>query len=174
MRLVRSGFTLIELMVSISILSIMMIFLYQSYSAINSSNKNLKNEIRGITGTQKLKKVIYLDFSLALHKSVKILNQDAREDVLFFQSSNSMHKRYEPFIAYIVKEDKLYRLESLKEFQEYPLAMDSEFDVDYLGEVDSFRVYKSTNDKNELYLVHAEFKNFEDILLKVKVLNEKM
>ena len=174
MRLARRGFTLIELMVSISILSIMMIFLYQSYSSVNSSNKNLKNEIIGITGTQKLKKVIYLDFSLALHKSVKILNQDAREDVLFLQSSNSMHKRYEPFVAYIVKEDKLYRLESLKEFQEYPLAMDSEFDVDYLGEVDSFRVYKSTNDKNELYLVHAEFKNFEDILLKVKVLNEKM
>lgn len=173
MKLARSGFTLIELMVSISILSVMMIFLYQSYSSVNSSNKNLKNEIRGITDTQKLKKVIYLDFSLALHKSVKILNQDTKEDVVFFQSSNSMHKRYEPYIAYIVKEDKLYRLESLKEFQEYPLAIDSEFDVDYLGEVDSFRVYKSTNDKKELYLVHTEFKNFEDILLKVKVLNEK-
>jgi len=174
MRLARSGFTLIELMVSISILSIMMIFLYQSYSSVNSSNKNLKNEIRGIAGTQKLKKVIYLDFSLAQHQSVKILNQDTKEDVVFFQSSNSMHKRYEPYIAYIVNEDKLYRLESLKEFQEYPLAMDSEFDVDYLGEVDSFRVYKSTNDTKELYLVHVEFKNFEDILLKVKVLNEKM
>ncbi len=173
MRSVRSAFTLIELMVSISILSIMMIFLYQSYSAINSSNKNLKHEIRGITGAQKLKKVIYLDFSLALHKSVKILNQDAKEDVVFFQSSNSMHQRYEPYIAYIVKEDKLYRLESLKEFKEYPLSMDSEFDVDYLGEVDSFRVYKSSNDKKELYLLHAEFKNFEDILLKIKVLNEK-
>ena len=173
MRLLRSGFTLIELMISISILSIMMIFLYQSYSSINLSNKNLKNEIIGITGTQKLKKVIYLDFSLAQYKSVKILSQDAKEDVVFLQSSNSMHKRYEPYIAYIVKEDKLYRLESLKEFQEYPLAIDSEFDVDYLGEVDSFRTYKSTNNKKELYIVHIKFKNFEDILLKMKVLNEK-
>jgi len=173
MRLARNGFTLIELMISISILSIMMIFLYQSYSSINSSNKNLKHEIRDITATQKLKKVIFLDFSLALHKSVKILNQDTKEDIVFFQSSNSIHKRYEPYIAYIVKESKLYRLESLKEFQEYPLVIDSEFDVDYLGEADSFRVYKSTNDIKELYLIHVEFKNFEDILLKVKVLNEK-
>ena len=172
MRVARSGFTLIELMVSISILSIMMIFLYQSYSSINSSNKNLKNEIRVITDVQKLKKVIYLDFSLALHKSVKILNQDAKEDVLFFQSSNSVHKRYEPYIAYIVKKGKLYRLESLQEFKEYPLAMNSEFDVDYLGDVNSFRVYKSINDKKELYLVHIKFKNIEDILLKVKVLNK--
>jgi len=172
MRVARSGFTLIELMVSISILSIMMIFLYQSYSSINSSNKNLKNEIRVITDVQKLKKVIYLDFSLALHKSVKILNQDAKEDVLFFQSSNSVHKRYESYIAYIVKKGKLYRLESLQEFKEYPLAMNSEFDVDYLGDVNSFRVYKSINDKKELYLVHIKFKNIEDILLKVKVLNK--
>jgi len=172
MKVARSGFTLIELMVSISILSIMMIFLYQSYSSINSSNKNLKNEIRVITDVQKLKKVIYLDFSLALHKSVKILNQDAKEDVLFFQSSNSLHKRYEPYIAYIVKKGRLYRLESLQEFKEYPLAMNSEFDVDYLGDVNSFRVYKSTNDKKELYLVHIKFKNIEDILLKVKVLNK--
>jgi len=172
MRLVRGGFTLIELMISISILSIMMIFLYQSYASLNASNKNLKNEIISITSVQKLKKVIYLDFSVALHKSVKIENREKTEDAVFFQSSNSIHKRYNPYIAYIVKEDKLYRLESLKEFKGYQLAMDSEFDVDYLGEVESFRIYKSSNDKKEIYLVHVDFKNFEDILLKIRVLNE--
>ncbi len=172
MRLARGGFTLIELMVSISILSIMMIFLYQSYASLNASNKNLKNEITSITSIQKLKKVIYLDFSLALHKSVKIENREKTEDAVFFQSSNSLHRRYNPYIAYIVKENKLYRLESLKEFTEYQLALDSEFDVDYLGEVESFRVYKSSNDKKEIYLVHIEFKNSEKIILKIKVLNE--
>jgi len=173
MRLTRGGFTLIELMISISILSIMMIFLYQSYASLNASNKNLKNEITTITSIQKLKKVIYLDFSLALHKSTKIENREKTEDVVFLQSSNSIHKRYNPYIAYIVKENKLYRLESLREFKEHQLAIDSEFDVDYLGEVDSFRVYKSSSDKKELHLVHIDFKNFEDILLKVKVLNEQ-
>ncbi len=172
MRLSRGGFTLIELMVAISILSVMMIFLYQSYASLNLSNKNLKNEITGIISTQKLKKVIYLDFSLALHKSVKIESREKTEDAVFFQSSNSIHKRYNPYIAYIVKENKLYRLESLKEFKGYELAIDSEFDVDYLGEVESFRVYKSSNNKKEIHLVHINFKNFEDILLKIKVLNE--
>jgi len=175
MRLARGAFTLIELMVSISILSIMMIFLYQSYASLNASNKNLKNEITNITSIQKLKKVIYLDFSLALYKpkkSVKIENRNKREDAAFFQSSNSIHRRYNPYIAYIVKEGKLYRLESLKELKEYELATDSEFDVDYLGEVESFRVYKSLDNKKEVYLLHIKFKNFEDVLLKIKVLNE--
>ena len=173
MRLNRGGFTLIELMVAISILSIMMVFLYQSYASLNLSNKNLKNEITSISSIQKLKKVIYLDFSLALHKSVKTQNREKTEDAVFFQSSNSIHKRYNPYIAYIVKENKLYRLESLKEIKEYQLAPDSEFDVDYLGEVESFRVYKSSNDKKEIYLAHIDFKNFEDVLLKIKVLNEQ-
>lgn len=173
MRLARGAFTLIELMVAISILSIMMIYLYQSYASLNLSNKNLKNEITSISSVQKLKKVIYLDFSLALYKSVKIQNRERDEDVVFFQSSHSIHKRYNPYIAYIVKENKLYRLESLREFKEYQLARDGEFDVDYLGEVESLRVYKSSDDKKEIYLVHIDFKSLEDILLKIKVLNEE-
>lgn len=173
MKSARGGFTLIELMISISILSIMMIYLYQSYASLNASNKNLKNEIRSITSIQKLKKVIYLDFSLAIHKSVKIQNREKTEDAVFFQSSNSIHKRYNPYIAYMVKENKLYRLESLKEFKDYELAPESEFDVDYLGEVESFRVYRSLDTKKEVYLVHVDFKNFENILLKIKVLNEQ-
>ncbi len=172
MRLSKGGFTLIELMVSISILSVMMIFLYKSYASLNFSNKILKTELSTVTSAQELKKIIYLDFSLALHDSTKIQNREPVEDFVILQSSNSIHKRYNPFITYIVKEKKLYRLESLKNLSSYELAPDSEFDVDYLGEVKSFRVYKSSSTKNELYLVHVDFINLEDILLKINVLNE--
>jgi len=49
--------------------------------------------------------------------------------------------------------------------------------VDVIGELNSFRVYKS--DKKigdtvpELFLVHVDFKDKKDILLKIKVLNSK-
>jgi len=112
---------------------------------------------------------MFLDFSLALDKSVKILNQDKKEDIVFLQSSNSMHKRYNPYIAYIFKEQKLYRLESLKPFNEYPLGVDAEFSSEYFGEANSFRVYKSDANATESYLIHTDFKDEEDLLLKVKV-----
>ncbi len=172
MRLSRGGFTLIELMVSISILSVMMIFLYKSYASLNFSNKILKTELSTLTDVQKLKKVLYLDFSLALRDSTQIQHREEVEDFVILQSSNSIHKRYNPFITYIVKEKKLYRLESLKNLSSYELGPESEFDVDYLGDVKSFRVYKSSSPKNELYLVHIDFINLEDILLKINVLNE--
>ena len=176
----RNAFTLIELMVSITILSLMMIFLYQSYAALNKSNAFYAQESAQLVQNDKIKEIIYLDYSLALFDSIKILNQEKNEDVVFFQSSNSLHKNYNPYIAYVVNENTLYRLESLKEFEEYPLSRESEFVVDELGEIDGFRVYKSQkkSDSNETeiensYLIHIDMKNsLEDILLKVKLLNE--
>ena len=166
----KKAFTLIEMLISITILSIMMIFLYKSYALLNISNSFYKKELRSIKNLQLKKKVIFLDFSLALQGKTKILNQETIEDVVFMQSSNSVHKRFNPYIAYIVKDSKLYRLESLYEFKEYPLSFDNEFIVDYLGEVNSFRVYKSKDSTKESYLIHVEFKEDEEVLLKVKVL----
>ncbi len=147
-----------------------MVFLYKSYAALNYSNDFYKSEISYLKSEQLRKKVLFLDFSLAFSKSVKILNQDKKEDVIFLQSSNSIHGRYNPYIAYIFKNSKLYRLESLKEFKEYPLGIDSEFSVECFGQVDSFRVYKSQKKSTEL-LVHINFTKDENLLLKIEVLN---
>ncbi len=168
----RKAFTLIELMISIVILSTMMVFLYKTYASLNRSNEVIKTELHNIKDIQQLKKVLYLDFSLALPKTMIIQNRETVEDAVFFQSSNSIHKRYNPYITYIVKENKLYRLESLTKFESYELPVNAEFDVDYLGEVDKFRVYKSSATDTEIYLLNIGFKEFGDVLLKVRVLNE--
>ena len=177
MRIVRGAFTLIELMIAISILSIMMIFLYKSYASLNKSNKTYKDESEKIKKQQVRKKVIFLDFSLALSNSTQIINQEKNEDVVFLQSTNSLHKNYNPYIAYIMKNENLYRLESLKKFEEYPLSIESEFIIDKLGEINSFRIYKSSKKVNQLisevYLLDIDFKKEHDILVKIKVLNEK-
>jgi len=165
----RRAFTLIELMISISILSIIMIFLYKSYSSLNRSNKFYEKEVLHIKKEELVKKVLFLDFALSLEKSVTILNQEKNQDIVFLQSSNSMHHRFNPYIAYIFKDSKLYRLESLKEFVSYPIGVDAEFSAECLGEVESFRVYKSKTQK--AYLIHVDFKKDKDVLFKVKKLN---
>ena len=170
----KKAFTLIELMISIMILSILMIFLYKSYSSLNISNKKYSNEVQKIKNIELIKKTIYLDFTLSAFKSIKILNQSKTEDVIFMQSSNSIHDRINPYIAYLVKAKKLYRLESLKPFKFYPLSVDSEFETDFLGKVKNFRVYQ--NDKNSTsskYLVDIDFEKMSDVLLKIKPLNSK-
>ena len=176
MRRARTAFTLIEMMISIVILSIMMLFLYQTYASLNKSNAIYAKKAFSIESEQLKKRVLYMDFSLAIYKSVKILKQDKNEDIVFIQSANSLHQRFNPYVGYIVNDEKLYRIESLKELKEYPLGVDDEFVVDYFGEVNSFRVYES--DKNsdanasQSYLINVDFKQEDDILLKIKAFNE--
>ena len=173
----RKAFTLIEMMISVVILSIIMLFLYESYAALNRSNSFYAKKVELIQTQQLKKEVVFDDFSMALYKSVNILNQERNEDVIFMQSSNSLHKRHNPYIAYILKDKKLYRLESLKKFEEYPLTSDSDFVVDLIGDAEGFRVYKDTkkteNITYENYLIHIDFIKENDILIKVKVLNEQ-
>ena len=173
----RKGFTLIELMISVVILSILMLFLYKSYSGLNKSNKIFAEEVQKVSKIERLKKVIYLDYGLAIKtdtnsSAIKIINQEKNEDVVFMQTSNSIHNRVNPYVAYILKEDKLYRLESLKEFTNYPLESNLEFDNDYLGEFKIFRAYESKNGKTGTYLVHLKSKKDKEILLKLKILND--
>lgn len=176
----RKGFTLIEMMISITILAIMMIYLYQSYASLNISNAVFKKATDEIKEIELKKKVVFLDFSLALrgdvNGSLNILNQEKNEDVVFMQSAHSLHKRHNPYVGYLVKDKKLYRIESLKPFRQYPLGIESEFVADSFGEVKSFRVYKNQpkaeDNASEAYLIHIDFTEDEDILLKTKMLNE--
>ena len=174
MRKYRSAFTLIEMLIAISIFSIMMLYLYNTYASLNLSNENLKGEVQKIQRVQKIKKVIFLDLTLALFNPrtiISIDNRDKQEDFVFFQSSHSLHRRINPYITYIVKDKKLYRLESLKKLESYEMPSDAAFDVDELGDVKSFRVYKTTK-KKQSYLISIDFKEMDDLLLKVNPLNE--
>ena len=165
----RKAFTLIELMISIAILSIMMLFLYRSYAMLNRSNQLLSQEGKVIAKKELLKKVIYLDFTLAM--SVSVLNQSKTEDVVVLQTGHSLHQRFHPFVAYIIKDAKLYRIESLRPIKSYPLSVESEFVTDFLGEVEIFRTYKSIESTKNLYLVHIKFSKDDAIVLKVRGLN---
>jgi len=173
MKKLRAAFTLIEMLIAISIFSIMTLYLYKTYSSINIANKNLGVEVSKIQKIQKIKKLLYMDFNLALFNEKNIINithKDKGEDFVFFQSSHSVHKRFNPYITYIVKDKKLYRLESLKPIESFDIPRDATFDVDYLGELKSFRVYKSTS-KNVSYLVAVDFKSMKNVLLKITPLN---
>lgn len=56
----RRAFSLIELLVSIVILSLMMLFLYKSYANLNRSNIFYSDEVAKITKLQKIKRSFFL------------------------------------------------------------------------------------------------------------------
>jgi len=165
----RRGFTLIEMMVSIVILTILMLFLYKSYGELNRFNTLLESESSKIEQLERIKKRIFLDITLA--QSILLQNSSPQEDVVFLQTKESLYRRINPYISYFVKEGYLYRIESLKELKEYPFGAESEFVGEKIAQVESFRIYPSKTEGSALYLVHIKLKEQEEILLKVKALN---
>lgn len=172
----RHAFTLLEMMVSIAILSLMMLFLYKSYAQLNQDNELFKAKSQKSQREFLEKKTLFLDLTLATSSSIKILNQDKESDIVFMRTSHSLYGRIEPYVAYIKKEKKLFRLEALKPFETYPLASETAFIGEEFAEVKSFRLYAQKQDANTThatsYLLHLLSKN-TPLLYKIKLLNEE-
>lgn len=166
MRKNSKAFTLIELMISISILALIMLFLYKSVAQLQKSNRFYAQKIEKVEKKEKVKKLFFLDLSLLMHLSYRVEEVEKDEDRLFFQTQNSIHHRYNPYVAYLVTQQHLYRVESSSPLS-YPLSNGLDIDVDDLGKVTSFRVY---NNKKLYKLLYAELDGSE-YLMKIHSLN---
>ena len=167
----KKAFTLIELMISIMILSILMLFLYKSYSDLNRSNRQYTSALESLNEKELLKKAIYLDLLMASKSHMIIQNIDREFDLISFKTKHSLHRRVEPYVCYIIKDKVLYRLESLLQITSIDINRDIAFDIDRVAKVKKFRIFGTRGKDKELYLLNMRLENNEQILLKVKVLN---
>ncbi len=163
----RKAFTLLEMLIAISLLSIIVIFLYNTYASLQKSNNFYGKELASASHEQKLRKTIYLDLALSLPESIALTNLDKDSDVLILQSSHSVHRRIMPYIAYMLKEGHLLRIESSQELL-YPLTGNEEMLIDDLGEMKSFRVFQKEN----AFLVHLELTDKKIMLFRTNRLND--
>lgn len=167
----KGAFTLIEIIIAITILSIMMLYLYKSYASLNLSNTFYQKEATQIKETKSKQKILFLDFSLLLLGEHEILKKDRKEDVVFLQTSNSIHGRINPYVAYVIKDARLYRIESYKKMTMENFGVERALDIDDFGEVKKFRVYENNSEKL-YFLIDVAFENSSNLLLKVRSLNE--
>jgi prepilin-type N-terminal cleavage/methylation domain-containing protein len=167
----RRAFTLIELMVAITILSILMVFLYKSYADLNHVNKSYAKAVQTLNREALTQQTVYLDLLLANKKSIIVQKRDKNFDFISFESKHSIHRRINPYIAYIVKEKVLYRLESLEQIKSWEIDSNIPFDIDRIGSVKKFKLYPTRDNKKELYLLDMEMPKSKQLLLKIKVLN---
>jgi prepilin-type N-terminal cleavage/methylation domain-containing protein len=167
----KKAFTLIELVISIVILSILMIFLYKSYSDLNLVNAIYTKEITKISKTEHIKETLYKDILLATYTTISITSESKNYDYLYMQTKNSIHQLINPYVSYIIHNKTLYRLESAIKIDSYPIQNDIPFIVDKIGEVEKFRIYPSQNQIDQLFLVQLKLKDQLNMVFKIKALN---
>ena len=164
----RNAFTLIEMMISITLFSVIMIFLYQSMATIDKSNRFYGDKLENIQNQESLLKTLFLDLSLSLNNSGEINNINKNEDMVFLQTSHVLHTHVMPYVVYFVKDKHLYRVESATKLS-YPFESNINALIDDFGEVQKFRLYKNSTH----FLLDLTLHGQENTLLKIRHLDAK-
>jgi len=163
----RQAFTLIEMMIAITLFSVVMIFLYQSMATLEKSNRFYSDKLHDISREQSLFKTLYLDLSLSSADNGVIDNINKNEDMVFLQTSHVIHTHVMPYIVYFIKDKHLYRVESTTKLT-YPFESNLNVLIDDFGEVKKFRLYKNSTH----FLLHLNIDG-EDNLMKIRHFNAK-
>lgn len=107
----RKAFTIIELLISIALLSILIVFMYQNIDVLKKSNFIYEKFYNKTSLNTKIHTTIFLDLAQSI--SVKKINGDF--DRVILQTSHSHFGIIMPYVAYIVNKNTLYRVESIKQ-----------------------------------------------------------
>ncbi len=137
----KKAFTLIELMISIILLSIIVTFLYQAVAQLQHSNQRLLARSDEVDRREDLLKLLYNDFINA--ESFSWREKLTQTDKIVLKTSNSFYDMSTPYVHYRVYPDK----KSLRRIESPTEMLNSErnvfrFDTVLQG-VESFKVYES-------------------------------
>lgn len=113
----KKSFTLLEVIISVTIFMIVLLFLYKTLDQTKHSNKLFENKQKIVKSINHLNTLILEDIAEKTNK-LKITYTDEKNTNIVFKSNNTFHNPYYVNIAYLVSSnDKLVRVESLNEFK---------------------------------------------------------
>ena len=165
----KKSFTLIEMMISITLFSIIIIFLYQALNVTQVSNKFYSTKLEELENKSDIKKLMFLDIINATSKPV--IKEDKNNNTrLSFTTSNLYHNDFFIHVTYLLsRNNKLIRIESKEKFKkEKTYELDGNSYIDILeNNVTKFRV--STNKKHKKnYAIYLGYEDEKSVVFTLK------
>jgi len=168
----KQGFTLIEMMISVALFSIIILFLYHTIDMNEKSNQFYEEKLTTYKNQDNLKFIIYEDIlgnSNVDNNTTTIIQKDKNDNtILRLYSSNTFHNPFFNHITYFLgKNGELFRIESKNYFNTenlYEVLKDSYIDIVF-SDVEKFRVVKK--EKENKFAIYIRFINQEKFFLTV-------
>jgi type II secretory pathway pseudopilin PulG len=152
----KKSFTLIELLISVTISALVLSLLFESIQVSKVSNETYQRAYIKKLEQSSLLTTINQDLLQADKKSIKIYNSK-EANMLSFRSKNS-YKNYEyPYIYYIFSNKKLLRAES--KYQKIDNKNILANDIDIISSIVEFKAYKDKNTSKGHKAVLIYYKN---------------
>ena len=151
----RRGFTLIEVLISIALLSLVLIALYKSLNMLQSSNRQLFEHLQNAEAQKEAVETLFLD--IAGSDGNITIERDEFSRLCLESSSNSLYGDPSSKVCWVVSKEKKSLLRSEGERYTLPLNSDDVVAVDRVMEnIDIFQVYRSKDEV--LVLIQQKFK----------------
>jgi len=146
----KKGWTLIEILISISILSVLFLAMSNIIGNLKISKNFLKNNLKKSKKEELLIKTIYSDIMNA--KEIKILNTSKNYIRLILKTSNSLYDLINPNVIWYVSKNgnTLIRAESCLKIKNNNFYYADKF----MQNVKKFKIFK----KNRKYFVYIKSK----------------
>ncbi len=141
----KKGFTLLEVIIAIALITLVVVYLFGATGAVQKSNNAFAKHYDQKSSTTKIHQTFLHDFSQSLSSAV-VSSQPF--DRVILETTHSHFKIPQPYVAYRVKENVLYRLESHKPIgQRLDEAMLQEIKFEIISQnVTYFKVFVSKKD----------------------------
>lgn len=157
----KRAFSLVELIISIVLLGIIVIFLYSTVSNLEKTNKIFAANEKALSEKEKVVDLLYDDIFAANSLELRGIEYSLAS----MQTSNSLYDISKPYVTWLVSREKntLLRFESTKEFKNINSQNSDYFHISKVREdCEVFKVYQSK--KKENVLIHLKFKDQEPII----------
>ena len=157
----RKAFSLVEMIISVILLGIIVVFLYETVSNLEQTNRIFSNNENSLSKKERILDLLYEDIFLA--NSLEIKGTD--NSLVSIQTSNTLFDIAQPNVTWLVVREKntLLRFESTKEFEKMSSDNSDYYHISKVGEnCEIFKVYQSN--KKENILIHIQFKDQEPMV----------
>ncbi len=147
----RHAFTLMELLVSVALLTLIVLFMYGAIGSSKLANKTLKKHSIQEQNRTMVFNLLYRDLFESI--SVEVLpTQNKHFTLLHLQTNNTLHQVAAPYVSYYVDSQtkKLIRLEAAKKIN-LPIRYEDRYRVYadiIISDVSDFNLYTSLEDAN--------------------------
>ncbi len=153
MRQQRLGFTLLEVLISIMLLSLVLMALYKSADILRDSNLHLFNHVDQASTTLKGSQTLYMDL-MHSDSNISINSEEKFHRLSIYNTQHSLYGLSQAHVEWLVyKEDNtLLRVEGGN--YQLPLKTEQQAEVDVIGKnMELFKIYPSKDKEKILVLI---------------------
>ncbi|MEA3352816.1 MAG: prepilin-type N-terminal cleavage/methylation domain-containing protein [Campylobacterota bacterium] len=110
------AFTLVEILISITLFSIIILFLYETLNITQKSNDLYSEKLSEKQNSNIIKKIIFFDLMHNDKTSLLLSKNNDEQTTLSMKTTNTYHNPFFQHITYLLSKGELIRVESKKKF----------------------------------------------------------